>query len=87
IAANPDSIGIGLGEDTGVVITGGDHLETIGSGQVIIFDGHELQHTNIADVDEGEALSIEHMVVHIIAKGYHYNVRERAFFAPLKVES
>nr|HPJ54339.1 cyanophycinase [Flavobacteriales bacterium] len=34
IAANPDAIGVGLGEDTGVVITGGDHLETIGSGQV-----------------------------------------------------
>ena len=86
IAANPDAIGVGLGEDTGVVITGGDHLETIGSGQVIIFDGHELQHTNIAEVSEGEALSIEHMVVHIIARGYHYNVAKRTFFAPERVE-
>ena len=86
IAANPDAIGVGLGEDTGVVITGGDHLETIGSGQVIIFDGHDLQHTNIADVGEGEALSIEHMIVHIIAKGYHYNVAKRTFFAPERVE-
>ncbi|MCB0815592.1 MAG: cyanophycinase, partial [Flavobacteriales bacterium] len=82
----PDAIGVGLGEDTGVVITGGDHLETIGSGQVIIFDGHELQHTNIAEVSEGEALSIEHMVVHIIARGYHYNVAKRTFFAPERVE-
>ena len=86
IAANPDAIGVGLGEDTGVVITGGDHLETIGSGQVIIFDGHELQHTNIAEVIEGEAVSIEHMVVHIIARGYHYNVAKRTFFAPERVE-
>ena len=44
------------------------------------------QHTNIAEVSEGEALSIEHMVVHIIARGYHYNVAKRTFFAPERVE-
>jgi cyanophycinase len=82
IAANPASIGIGLGEDTGVVITGGDHLEIIGSGQVIIFDGHDMKHTNIADVEEGRAISIEHMIVHIISEGYHYNVKQRCFYAP-----
>jgi cyanophycinase len=82
VAGNPDSIGIGLGEDTGVVITEGSHLEIIGSGQVIIFDGHEMKHTNIADVEEGRPLSIEHMIVHIISEGYHYNVRRRSFFAP-----
>jgi cyanophycinase len=82
VAANPASIGIGLGEDTGVVITGGDHLEIIGSGQVIIFDGHEMKHTNIADVEEGRPISIEHMIVHIISEGYHYNVKGRCFYAP-----
>lgn len=82
VAANPDSIGIGLGEDTGVVITKGDHLEIIGSGQVIIFDGHEMKHTNIADIDEGRPLSVEHMIVHIISEGYNYNVKQRCFYAP-----
>lgn len=81
VAANPDCIGIGLGEDTGVVITEGTHLEIIGSGQVIIFDGHEMKHTNIADVEEGHPISIEHMIVHIISTGYHYNVKKRSFFA------
>ncbi len=82
VAANPTAIGIGLGEDTGVVITSGDHLEIIGSGQVIIFDGHEMKHTNIADVEEGRPISIEHMIVHIISEGYNYNVKERCFMAP-----
>jgi cyanophycinase len=82
VAGNPDSIGIGLGEDTGVVITEGSHLEIIGSGQVIIFDGHDMKYTNIADVEEGRPLSIEHMIVHIICEGYHYNVKKRSFFAP-----
>jgi cyanophycinase len=82
VAANPTAVGIGLGEDTGVVITGGDQLETIGSGQVIIFDGHEMRHSNIADIEEGAPISIEHMVVHIISKGYYYHVAKRTFHAP-----
>ncbi|HNR54747.1 MAG TPA: cyanophycinase [Flavobacteriales bacterium] len=81
VAANPSAIGIGLGEDTGVVITDGDMLETIGSGQVMIFDGHELTYSDFADVEEGEPFSIEGMRVHIISKGYCYSVKQRQFAA------
>ena len=79
IAGNPNSIGIGLGEDTGVVVTDGDLLETIGSGQVMIFDGHDIRYSNFADVEEGETFSIEGMLVHIISKGHCYSLSERAF--------
>ena len=81
IAGNPNAIGIGLGEDTGVVITEGENLETIGSGQVMIFDGHEISYSNFADVEEGATFSIEGMRVHIISKGHCYSLRERAFTA------
>lgn len=81
VAANPSAIGIGLGEDTGVVITGADTLETIGSGQVMIFDGHETTYSDYADVEEGEPFSIEGMKVHIISKGHSYSVKQRAFSA------
>ncbi|MEI2748275.1 MAG: cyanophycinase [Ferruginibacter sp.] len=36
VAANPSCIGIGLGEDTGMLITGGNKMEAIGSGLVMI---------------------------------------------------
>jgi len=81
VAANPSAIGIGLGEDTGVVITGADMLETIGSGQVMIFDGHDITYSDYADVEEGEPFSIEGMKVHIISKGHSYSVQQRAFSA------
>lgn len=81
VAANPSAIGIGLGEDTGVVITGSDMLETIGSGQVMIFDGHEITYSDYADVEEGEPFSIEGMRVHIISKGHSYSVQQKAFAA------
>ena len=81
VASNPDAIGIGLGEDTGVVITDADMLETIGSGQVMIFDGHEISYSDFADVEEGMPFSIEGMKVHIISKGHSYSVKQRAFSA------
>ncbi len=81
VAANPGCIGIGLGEDTGVLITEGNHMEAIGSGLVIIFDGHSIRHSNLADLKEGSPISIEHLVVHVMAKGNMYNLKERKFTA------
>jgi cyanophycinase len=81
VAANPGCIGIGLGEDTGVLITQGNYMEAIGSGLVIIFDGHNIRHSNLADLQEGSPISIEQMVVHVMAKGNSYNLKERKFFA------
>ncbi|RYF88999.1 MAG: cyanophycinase, partial [Chitinophagaceae bacterium] len=44
VAGNPSCIGIGLGEDTGMLITS-QGMEAIGSGLVIIVDGHDIRHS------------------------------------------
>ena len=63
VASNPACIGIGLGEDTGMIITEGNKMEAIGSGLIVIIDGHEVMHTNIADIPEGNPMSIENLHV------------------------
>jgi cyanophycinase len=79
VAANPSCIGIGLGEDTGMVVTGGNKMEAIGSGLVIIVDGHDIRHCNIADIPDGNPISIENMKVHFCEHGNGYLVAERTF--------
>ncbi|MDX2048328.1 MAG: cyanophycinase [Chitinophagaceae bacterium] len=79
IATNPSCIGIGLGEDTGMLVTGGNKMEAIGSGLVIIIDGHNIRHSNIADIPEGNPISIENLVVHFCEKGNGYLLKERKF--------
>jgi cyanophycinase len=79
VAANPSCIGIGLGEDTGMLITGSNKMEAIGSGMVIIVDGHDIKHCNIADIPEGNPISIENLKVHFCEKGNGYLVNERQF--------
>lgn len=87
VASNPSCIGIGLGEDTGILVTNGDEFEIIGSGLVLIFDGHHIKHNNISDLPDGTPISIEHLVVHAMAKGDYYNVSKRQFKAAIWDES
>jgi cyanophycinase len=79
IASNPQCTGIGLGEDTGVIITEGNHLEVIGSGAVVIVDGRDIKHSNITDISEGSPISIEGLRVNILVKGNGYLLKERKF--------
>jgi cyanophycinase len=79
VATNPSCIGIGLGEDTGMLITGGDKMEAIGSGLVVIIDGHEILHSNIADIPDGNPVSIENLKVHFCEKGNGYIISQRKF--------
>lgn len=80
VATNPQAIGIGLGEDTGMLITeGGNKMEAIGSGLVVIVDGFDIRHCNIADIPDGNPISIENLKVHFCEKGNGYLLNERKF--------
>jgi cyanophycinase len=81
VASNPSAIGIGLGEDTGVIIKKGYEMEAIGSGAVVIIDGRHIRHNNIADIEEGTPISVENIIVHIMEKGNRYNSKTKAFEA------
>lgn len=79
VATNPSAIGIGLGEDTGMLITGGNMMEAVGSGLVMVIDGHDIRHNNIADIPDGNPISVENLKVHFCEKGNGYLLRERKF--------
>jgi cyanophycinase len=60
-------------------------METIGSGMVLVFDGHKIRHNTIADLPEGFPISIENLVVHVMAKGFGYDIGERKFLSQTEV--
>jgi cyanophycinase len=74
VVTNPMVLGIGLGEDTGLLITNGTHMEAIGSGLVILVDGREIKSTNLTDVSLGEPISISNMVVHVLSQYDTYDL-------------
>lgn len=74
VVSNPVVLGVGLGEDTGLLITDGIKMEAIGSGLVILVDGRDIRDTNLTEIELGEPISIEHLVVHVMAKGTLYDL-------------
>lgn len=75
VASNPRVLGIGLGEDTGLLIKDNNSMEAIGSGLVILVDGRHIKDTNLTYVEMGEPISIDNLVVHVMAMGDHYDLK------------
>jgi cyanophycinase len=79
VVSNPKTLGIGLGEDTGLLVTEGNSMEALGSGLVILVDGRNISDTNITDVNIGEPISIKNLVVHVMSKSDKYLLKEHQF--------
>lgn len=74
VVTNPMVLGIGLGEDTGLLIKEGTKMEAIGSGLVILVDGKQIKNTNLTDVSLGDPISISNLVVHVMSQNDTYDL-------------
>lgn len=79
VAAQPGLLGIGLGEDTGVVVEKGSMLRAIGSSSVTIIDGTQAQYNNIADIKPGAPISIGMLGVYQLAHSDRFDLAKRTF--------
>ncbi|WP_181307241.1 cyanophycinase [Rufibacter sp. XAAS-G3-1] len=79
VTKRPEFIGIGLGEETGIIITGGNHVEVFGNGVVTIMDGSHVRYSNLDEVEEGEPIAIENLVMHLLVEGHEYCLSDRHF--------
>ena len=82
VTSNPGTIGLGLGEDTGVIIRDGHLLEAIGNGLIVIFDGRHIAQSNITDIEIGQAIAVQNVIVHTLVKGYGYDLMTREYLNP-----
>ncbi len=74
VVGNPKVLGIGLGEDTGLLITNGKQMEAIGSGLVILVDGREIKDTNLTQIELGQPISISNLITHVMSKHDTFNL-------------
>lgn len=76
VASNPGMLGIGLGEDAGLLISGGNLMEAIGSGLTILVDGRYINETSIYDVEIGSPVSIDNLKVHVMSIYDKYDLQK-----------
>ena len=77
VCYNPRNLGIGIDEDTAVLINKAGDLEVLGTGTVTLVDGSDVPYTNIAEVGMTAPLSVFGLKLHILAPGFRYNIRTR----------
>lgn len=74
IATNPSCIGIGIEENTAVIIRNGVDAEVIGRGVVIIIDGKESHGSNVVNFNDQNLLTIRGLRVEILSAGEKYTI-------------
>jgi cyanophycinase len=73
--------GIGICEDTAVIVYHGNELRATGSGTVMIIEMDDLKSTNYDLIQKKEPVFVENMRVHLLAKGSGYLLKEKQFVA------
>ena len=74
IATNPTCIGIGIEEDTAIVVKRGFEAEVIGSGTIIIIEGYDISETNVEEFGSNKPVTIRDLKVHILSKDDKYHI-------------
>jgi cyanophycinase len=77
VAQNPRVLGIGIDEDTAIVLEG-SRFKVIGAGAVYIVDGSGVTHSNIAEASPERTLSMHDVRLHVLSTGDHFDLTARS---------
>lgn len=86
VAHYPQDLGLGVDEDTAMLINKGE-FEVIGAGAVTVIDAGAMSFTNAPDIGRGENLALAGVKVHILPEGYKFNLHDRMVIVPKKLAS
>jgi cyanophycinase len=76
VAHNPRVLGVGIDEDTAVIIEDG-RMRTIGRGAIYVVDGTDVSHSNVAEADADQALSMHDVRLHVLSSGDGFDLKRR----------
>lgn len=76
VAQNPRVLGIGIDEDTAIIVEGGA-FKVHGRGGVYVVDGSGLTHSNIAEAELERTLSIYDVRLHVLSAGDIFSLIDR----------
>lgn len=82
VLINPEQLGVGLGEDTALIIKNGHNAECRGSGMVVIVDGQDLMQTNVTSATDEEPVFAENFRVHLLVRGCRFSIKTRRLADP-----
>jgi cyanophycinase len=82
VSYNPYNLGIGIDENTAIILNNEGMLEVFGEGSVTIVDGSQITYNEIAEVDDFRPFSICGAQIHILCDGLLYDYFARKPIQP-----
>ena len=83
VALNPGILGIGIDEDTAVLVENG-FFQVMGSNAVYVIDGHNVTDTNISEASADQTMSMHDVRLHILAHDEIFDFKNRRPYGPGK---
>jgi len=77
VAQNPRYLGIGIDEDTAIIMNEHESFRVIGRGAVYVLDAHEATESNVAEAALDTALSIFNVRVHVLSAGDAFDMAHK----------
>lgn len=79
-AHNPKYLGIGIDENTAIVLQDKVRFDVIGAGAVYVLDAHEAHGCNVSEAEPDVALSIYNVRLHLLSKGNWFDLARKIPF-------
>ena len=76
IAHYPRCLGVGIDEDTGIIVRS-RQFQVIGSGSVTLADFSTLSYSNLPHLRKEESLSLHDITVHVLSAGHRFDLEHR----------
>src|SRR5947207_1240151 len=73
VSYNPYNLGIGIDENTAIIVNGEGTLEVYGIGSATIVDGSQITYNEIAEVDDHQPFSVCGVQLHVLRDGLVYD--------------
>ncbi|MDB5236168.1 MAG: hypothetical protein JWR44_3161, partial [Hymenobacter sp.] len=78
VLAQPDLLGIGLSEETGLIVHPAQAAEVFGDSVVVVVDASKVTHNNLPEVPEGQFISGHGLQIHILVADQQLHLPTRA---------
>jgi cyanophycinase len=82
ISTNPAILGLGIGENTGLLIQDETTAKVIGTGTVIVMDGSAIKINHIGYAENGQPFGLTNMIYSVLTHGMVYDLKRRTVVDP-----
>lgn len=82
VSTNPAMLGLGIGEDTGLLIEDETKAHVIGTGTVIVIDGSAIEINHVGYVENGHPFVLTNVIYSVLTPGVVYDLKQRKVIDP-----